>query len=96
MSDMEVTDHPAQSRYEIRVDGELAGWSEYDDYPDRRVVTHTVVEPAYEGHGVGSALVRGLLEDLRQRNLRLVASCPFVKSYLERHPEAWPDGGRAG
>ena len=95
MSDMQVTDNPAESRYEIHVDGVLAGWSEYDDYPDRRVVTHTVVKPEFEGQGVGSTLVRELLDDLRTRGLRLVASCPFVKSYLQRHPDAWPDG-RAG
>lgn len=95
MSDMRVSDNPAASRYEIHVDGVLAGWSEYDAFPDRRIVTHTVVEPEFEGRGVGSALVRGLLDDLQKQGLRLVASCPFVKSYLQRHPDAWPEDGRA-
>jgi predicted GNAT family acetyltransferase len=40
-----------------------------------------------EGTGVGSQLVRGALDDLRVRGLRLVPLCPFVAAYVRRHPE---------
>ena len=49
--------------------------------------THTEVFDAYEGKGVGSALARGALDDVRARGGRLVALCPFIAAYLERHPE---------
>ena len=83
----EVLDVPARSRYEITVDGELAGFSEYRPIEGARVFTHTEVFDAYEGKGVGSALARGALDDVRARGHRLVALCPFVAAFLERHPE---------
>jgi predicted GNAT family acetyltransferase len=88
---MDVADNVELSRYEIRVDGTLAGYSEYVAHPDRRIVTHTVVQPEFEGRGVGSALAKAVLEDIRARGLRVVASCPFVKSYLERHQGEYDD-----
>ena len=45
------------------------------------------VEPKWEGHGVGSALVQGALEDIRARGLKVRPLCPFVAAYIERHPE---------
>jgi uncharacterized protein len=84
---IEVLDVPARSRYEVMVDGELAGFSEYRGVEGATVFTHTEVLDAYEGKGVGSALARGALDDVRARGRRLVALCPFIAAYLERHPE---------
>jgi predicted GNAT family acetyltransferase len=87
LSGVDVRDNAAESRYEI-VDGdELAGYLEYHDHNGRRALNHTVVEPAYEGKGVGSALVRGVLDEARSAGLAILPFCPFVRSYLERHPE---------
>ena len=83
----EVLDVPTRSRYEVTVDGELAGFSEYRDTEGARVFTHTEVFDAYEGKGVGSALARGALDDVRARGRRLVALCPFIAAFLERHDE---------
>lgn len=83
----EVLDVPARSRYEVTVDGELAGFSEYREVEGARVFTHTEVFDAFEGKGVGSALARGALDDVRASGRRLVALCPFVAAYLERHGE---------
>jgi predicted GNAT family acetyltransferase len=82
-----VRDHPAALQYEATVDGELAGTIRYT--LDGNVVTlvHTEVEPGYEGHGVGSALVKGALDDLRAQGKQLRPVCPFVRAYLERHDE---------
>lgn len=93
MSDSQptVTDNTALSRYEITVDGELAGYSEYVDHPDRRVVTHTVTLPEFEGRGVGTALLRGVLDDIRSRGIRVVPSCPFLRAFLERHKGEYDD-----
>jgi hypothetical protein len=51
------------------------------------VFTHTVVLPAFEGRGVGSALARGALDDVRASGRTLVAQCPFIRGYIERQPE---------
>jgi uncharacterized protein len=81
----EVRDTPERSRYEASVDGEAAGFAEYRDVDGARVFTHTQVFDAFEGKGVGSALARSALDDVRARGARLVALCPFITAYLERH-----------
>ena len=53
----------------------------------RLALIHTEVLPAHEGPGVGGALVRFALDDARRRGLRVIATCPFVRAYVERHPE---------
>ena len=83
----DVLDVPARSRYEVTVDGELAGFAEYRRVEGATVFTHTEVFDAYEGKGVGSALARGALDDVRARGRRLVALCPFIGAYLESHGE---------
>ena len=81
-----VTNNVGRSRYEAYVDGKLAGISPYWLGGADIVFTHTEVH--LEGHGVGSILVRGALDDVRRKGtLRVVAQCPFVKAYIEKHPE---------
>ena len=53
----------------------------------RIVFTHTVVEPAFRGQGVGTALVRGALDDVRAKGLTLTNFCDFVGRYMQAHPE---------
>ncbi len=85
-SDVVVTDAPERSRYEARVGGELAGWSEYHLTPEMLVFTHTEVQPAFEGRGVGGTMARYALDDVRCRGLRALAVCPFVLGWIRRHP----------
>ena len=82
-----ITDAPERERYEAHLDGELAGVLEYIAKRGRIALVHTEVLPAHEGRGVGSALVRFALDDARRRELRVIATCPYVQSYLTRHPE---------
>ena len=82
-----VTDNPSERRYELHVDGELAGQIRYRRRSDAVVLVHTEVEPRFEGHGLGSRLVQGALDDLRARGLPLVPVCPFVADFLGSHPE---------
>jgi len=82
-----VVDNREALRYEVWVDGTLAGFSTYHLRPGRLVFNHTETEAGFEGHGYASALVRGALEDLRDRHLRIMPLCPFVASYIRDHPE---------
>jgi uncharacterized protein len=82
-----VTDRPEQLRYEIEVDGELAGFLLYRREPGVLELVHTDVDPKWEGKGVGAALVQGALDDVRARGLKVRPFCPFVAAYIRRHPE---------
>jgi predicted GNAT family acetyltransferase len=84
---IEVRDAPDRKRYEVLDDGTLAGFAEYGDQGDVRIFAHTEVLPAFEGRGVGSALARGALDEVRGSGRTLVAKCPFIRAYIERHPE---------
>ncbi|QXJ24818.1 N-acetyltransferase [Actinomadura graeca] len=83
----EITDDAARGRYEIRVDGDLAGFAEYETRPGQVVLTHTEVDGAFEGQGVGSALARGVLDDVRAKGLTVVPRCPFIRTWIDKHPD---------
>jgi len=85
--DVRVVDNPADERYELWVGDEPAGQIVYRLREDAVALIHTEVADAFEGHGLGGKLVAGALADIRGRGLRLIPICPFVRSYLERHPE---------
>jgi predicted GNAT family acetyltransferase len=85
--ELSVTDNAAEERYELAANGSLLGFIEYRDRPDARVLVHTEVDPEHEGEGLGSRLIAGALDDIRGRGLELVPLCPFVRGYLQRHPE---------
>ena len=86
MTDVVVTDHRDAQRFEAHLDGALAGFAQYQLTDALVVFTHTEVEPAFEGRGVGSALARGALDAVRSDGRRKVlALCPFVKGWVERH-----------
>jgi uncharacterized protein len=48
---------------------------------------HTEVPPSGHSQGVGDALVRAALAYARERNLHVIATCPYVQAWLRRHPE---------
>jgi uncharacterized protein len=88
MADVQVTLNEDEKRYEARVGGELAGSAYFDAADDLIVLTHTEVDDAYEGHGVGSALARGALDDIRADGRRkVVPRCQFIKAWIDRHPD---------
>ena len=88
MTDVQVSNNEAESRYEGRVDGEVAGYAEYELDEGRIVFTHTVVDDAYEGQGVGSTLARAALDDVRSDGTRrVVPRCKFIKAWIEKHPD---------
>lgn len=88
MSEVVITDNPDESRYEARVDGELAGFAEYHLTKSSIVFTHTEVFDEFEGHGVGSRLARSALDDVRAKGERdVVPVCPFIHGWIDDHPD---------
>jgi uncharacterized protein len=84
---VEVIDVPDRQRFEIRVDGEEAGYAEYARKGKRVIFTHTEIDPAREGQGLGSKLAGGALDAARAAGHPVVPLCAFIASYIERHPE---------
>ncbi|WP_327682651.1 GNAT family N-acetyltransferase [Kitasatospora sp. NBC_00458] len=82
-----VRDSDGDRRFEAWAGDTLAGFAEYLRSDELVVYQHTVVEPAYEGQGVGGALARAALDDARERGLAVLATCPFIKGWMLRHPE---------
>ena len=83
-----VTDNPGRSRYELRDDGHLVGFTEYHERDDGVLVfPHTVITVPKRGAGYGSTLVQGALDDVRARGRTIVAQCPFVARFVDEHAE---------
>jgi uncharacterized protein len=88
MSVIEVSNNTELSRYEAHIDGQLAGFAEYHLRSSSIVFTHTEVDDAFEGHGVGGTLVRKSLDEIRAAGVYdVVPLCPFYKAWLEKHPD---------
>lgn len=86
---MQVVNNPADGRFEVRADGYLAVL-EYETAPGVIIFLHTGVPDELEGRGVGSRLAQAGLEYAQVERLRVISDCPFVSSYIERHPEYRP------
>ena len=88
MADVETSHNPAEHRYEAHLDGELAGFAEYQLTDKLIIFTHTQVESKFEGKGVGSSLARFALDDVRATGTREVLPlCPFIKGWIGKHPD---------
>jgi predicted GNAT family acetyltransferase len=85
--DITIVDVPHDRRFEARIGEDTAGVATYIRTPEMIVFVHTEVSDTYAGRGVGSALARGALDQARAQNLRVLAICPFVQSWLAKHPE---------
>ncbi len=81
-----VTNNAAASQFEVRTDTGVASLK-YVQRGDVLDLVHTHVPPADEGKGIGAALARAALEHARREGERVIATCPFVRTYLNRHKE---------
>ncbi len=74
------------SRYEIWADDRLAGFAEYTERRERLTVfTHTEIDDAFAGQGLGKVLASGALDDAVERGRVIVPECPFIASYLRKN-----------
>ncbi len=84
---IEVADAPERDRYELSIDGEVAGFTAYRSRPGLIAFIHTEIDERLQGHGLGDRLIRFALKDARARGLAVLPFCPFVKAFIERHRE---------
>jgi uncharacterized protein len=83
---LDVVMNETAHRFEAHLGGETA-FTEYVIHNGALVLPHTVVPPAFEGRGVGSALARAALGYARDHGLSVKPSCPFIAGYIGKHPE---------
>jgi len=86
MTQAMVRNNEDAQRYELEAAGALA-FAAYQLRGDVVAFTHTEVPAALEGQGIASRLIKGALADVRQRGRKVLALCPFVAGYIDRHPE---------
>ena len=86
-ADLTLRDNAEGGRFEILVGDEVAGFAHYSVADGVATMPHTVVEPAFDGQGLGGRLARFALDSLRERGLRVRPTCPFIKGYIDKHEE---------
>ncbi|GAA0574550.1 GNAT family N-acetyltransferase [Paractinoplanes ferrugineus] len=87
MSEIEVHDNPELNRFELLVDGAMAGLAAYRRRDDAIVVTHSEVDREFRGQGLGNELAQRTLDLIRSRGEKVVPVCPFFAKYVAEHPD---------
>jgi uncharacterized protein len=83
----EVRDNPRQARYEMWVDGRLAGFAEYESEDGHLALTHTEIDDEHQGQGLAGKLVAAALDAAREKKLQVRPYCPYVRTYLGKHQD---------
>jgi len=81
-----VSNNAAQHRFELEVDGHVAA-AYYERAGDVITFEHSEVPAELGGKGIGSKLVKGALDQVRADGLKVIAQCPFVKGWIDKHPD---------
>jgi predicted GNAT family acetyltransferase len=84
-----VRNNREHSRYEVELNGRRAV-IQYRDTAGVRYYLHTEVPEALEGHGIASKMAKFALDEAQAEDMPIVPLCPFVRAYIERHPEYKP------
>lgn len=86
---MEVIDNKEKQRFEVKIEEEYA-YSDYRWNEGKLVIMHTFVPESLRGKGLADMLAHHILEFVKSGNLKAIVYCPFVRSYVKRHPEYLP------
>ena len=87
----DVIDNKDQKRFEIHIDDEIA-FEDYEFFTTSQgekgiEYKHTLFPESLSGQGVAGYLVKVILDCAAARKLRVKPTCPYVKSYIDKHPE---------
>ena len=82
-----IRDNTVEDRFELFVNDMPAGVLAYRMQGEKYALIHTEIDPEFEGLGMGSRLISGTLTQIRAGGHTVLPICPFVLSYLERHPD---------
>ena len=82
-----VEDKPDFGRFQLVLDGEVAGFIAYEMHGPRVALMHTQIEDRFAGQGLGVELVARALDEIRRRGGSVLPYCPFVRSFIARNPE---------
>jgi len=82
-----VKHHPQSGHFIATLDDQPAGYIEYKLRDGDIALLHTIVDEAYEGQGVGSALARDALDTARAKGWGVLPYCPFIQAYIVKHPD---------
>jgi predicted GNAT family acetyltransferase len=83
---LQVTNNEADEQYEIAAGDEKALIA-YERAGNRIIYLHTEVPKSLEGHGIAGRMAKHALDEARAKGWRVVPLCPYVRAYIERHPE---------
>lgn len=86
MNNLIITNNREERRFEVELKDERA-FIEYSDDGDVVTMTHTEVPASFEGKGVGSHLVKGALESVKNEGKKVNPACAFVAAYIKKHAE---------
>lgn len=87
---MRVSIHPQEAHFAITVNDKPVGFAEYIEETGHRTFVHTAIDDAYSGRGLAGILVREALDATRAENLRIRATCRYVRKFLADHHD-WDD-----
>ena len=85
--DPKVVDVPDRGRFEVLLGDRVVGLASYHVDDGTMTLPHTEVDPSVGGRGIGTALVKAVLEAARERGLHVLPYCSFVRHYIQTHPE---------
>src|SRR5262245_1609594 len=88
-NEIEVRNNPEAKRFEVIIDDKIA-MVEYMIAGQNIIFTHTEVPPEFEGHGIANRMAYVALEYAKAQGYKVQPLCPFIKAYIQRHPEYLP------
>lgn len=83
----QITNNTAESRFEITVDGKLAGFADYQDKGNVRNFNHTEVFEEFRGQGLSKPLIKFSLDHARENDLQIFPTCPAYEKFLQKNEE---------
>ncbi|MGA9854888.1 MAG: GNAT family N-acetyltransferase [Gammaproteobacteria bacterium] len=84
--DSTIRDNKELRRYELEKDGKIA-FVKYTRKPGIITFMHAEVPEELSGHGIGTTLVRGVLDIARANGDKVIPICPFIAAYMRQHKE---------